>query len=178
VGCWDADQARDRLRRYVLEEMGSQDSVWIVAETGFVKKGLHWAGVKRQYSGAAGRIENSQVGVFLCYAGGAALGCLMRNSVFLAVGRGWQRCRVAGIADEVGFAIKPGLARRMMARARDAGVAPSWVTADAVYGNDTKLRRCRSGAAVKYLSHRTSQEGNWSYCTPAHCGTTAFPEIM
>jgi len=86
VGCWDADQARDRLRRYVLEEIGSQDSVWIVAETGFVKKDLHWAGVKRQYSGAAGRIKNSQVGVFLCYAGGAAVSCLMGNSIFLASG--------------------------------------------------------------------------------------------
>jgi hypothetical protein len=56
----------------VLEEIGSQDSVWIVAETGFVKKDLHWAGVKRQYSGAAGRIKNSQVGVSLCYAGGGS----------------------------------------------------------------------------------------------------------
>ncbi len=41
----------------------------IVDETGFVKKGQHSAGVQRQYSGTAGRIENSQIGVFLCYAG-------------------------------------------------------------------------------------------------------------
>src|ERR1700680_489723 len=43
-------------------------AVLIVDETGFLKKGQHSAGVKRQYSGTAGRIENSQIGVFLCYA--------------------------------------------------------------------------------------------------------------
>ena len=42
--------------------------VLIVDETGFLKKGRHSAGVQRQYSGTAGRIENSQVGVFLAYA--------------------------------------------------------------------------------------------------------------
>jgi SRSO17 transposase len=65
---WDADEARDRVREYVVEELGSPDAVLIVDETGFVKKGVHSAGVKRQYSGTAGRIENSQVGVFLGYA--------------------------------------------------------------------------------------------------------------
>ena len=65
---WDADQVRDRLRSYALEELHSADAVLIVDETGFLKKGSHSAGVKRQYSGTAGRIENSQVGVFLCYS--------------------------------------------------------------------------------------------------------------
>ena len=66
---WDADAARDVLRGYVIEHLGDQDSVLIVDETGFIKKGKHSAGVQRQYSGTAGRIENSQIGVFLCYAG-------------------------------------------------------------------------------------------------------------
>lgn len=64
---WDADQVRDRIRSYALEELSSAEAVLIVDETGFLKKGSHSAGVKRQYSGTAGRIENSQVGVFLCY---------------------------------------------------------------------------------------------------------------
>src|ERR1035437_2679232 len=74
--CWDADQARDLGRSYAIDELGSEDAVLIVDETGFLKKGSHSAGVKRQYSGTAGRIENSQVGVFLCYGSdkGAALG--------------------------------------------------------------------------------------------------------
>jgi SRSO17 transposase len=65
---WDADAARDQVRDYVVEELSRLDVVLIADEAGFLKKGLHSVGVKRQYTGTAGRIENSQVGVFLCYA--------------------------------------------------------------------------------------------------------------
>jgi SRSO17 transposase len=65
---WDADVVQGRLREYVQEELGSGDAVLVLDETGFLKKGVHSAGVQRQYSGTAGRIENSQIGVFLCYA--------------------------------------------------------------------------------------------------------------
>ena len=40
----------------------------VVEETGFLKKGTKSVGVKRQYSGTAGRVENCQVGVFVAYA--------------------------------------------------------------------------------------------------------------
>ena len=67
---WDQDAARDLCRDYVLEHLGAADGVLIVDETGFLKKGGHSAGVARQYSGTAGRVENAQIGVFLAYAGG------------------------------------------------------------------------------------------------------------
>ncbi|GAA3475707.1 hypothetical protein GCM10018966_002330 [Streptomyces yanii] len=63
---WDADEVRDEVRSYVLEHLGG-DGVLIVDETGFLKKGDRSAGVQRQYTGAAGRIENAQVEVFLAY---------------------------------------------------------------------------------------------------------------
>ena len=66
---WDEDAARDLCRDHVLEHLGSEDGVLVVDETGFLKKGEHSAGVARQYSGTAGRIENAQIGVFLAYAG-------------------------------------------------------------------------------------------------------------
>lgn len=65
---WDADAVRDELRAYVVDRLGTDDAVLVVDEMGFLKKGTHSAGVKRQYSGTAGRIENCQVGVFLAYA--------------------------------------------------------------------------------------------------------------
>jgi hypothetical protein len=65
---WDADLVRDDLRDYVVESLGDPGAVLVVDETGFVKKGAKSAGVQRQYSGTAGRIENCQVGVFLAYA--------------------------------------------------------------------------------------------------------------
>jgi SRSO17 transposase len=65
---WDEDGVRDDLRNYVVEELGTAEATLIIDETGFLKKGTHSVGVKRQYSGTAGRIENCQIGVFLAYA--------------------------------------------------------------------------------------------------------------
>ncbi|GHE64730.1 hypothetical protein GCM10017771_88330 [Streptomyces capitiformicae] len=65
---WDADAVRDDIRAYAVEHLGTDGGVLIVDETGFVKKGHASAGVQRQYTGTAGRIENSQVGVFLACA--------------------------------------------------------------------------------------------------------------
>src|SRR5919109_3848950 len=65
---WDADAVRDDLCCYVMEHLGAPQGVMVIDETGFLKKGRHSAGVARQYSGTAGRIENCQIGVFLAYA--------------------------------------------------------------------------------------------------------------
>jgi SRSO17 transposase len=109
---WDADAARDQLRNYAQQELHSPDAVLIVDETGFPKKRLHSAGVKRRYTGTAGRIENSQVGVFLCYGGNRGAALVDRK---LHIPREWaadlEHRRAAGIPDTVEFATKPELAR-------------------------------------------------------------------
>ena len=65
---WDADAVRDDLRDYVIDAFGDPGAILVVDETGDVKKGVHSVGVQRQYTGTAGRIENSQVAVYLTYA--------------------------------------------------------------------------------------------------------------
>ena len=96
------------LREYVVEQLGERDAVLIVDETGFVKKGQHSAGVQRQYSGTAGRIENSQIGVFLCYAGRGGSVFIDRE---LYVPKAWTddrvRCEASGIPESVELATKP-----------------------------------------------------------------------
>jgi SRSO17 transposase len=138
---WDADAARDVLRQYVVEQLATSDAVLVVDETGFVKKGKHSAGVQRQYSGTAGRIENSQIGVFLCYAGHGGSAFIDRE---LYLPQSWiddpPRCKAAGIPDTIKFATKPQLARLMLERALDASVPCAWVTGDEVYGGDRHLR--------------------------------------
>ena len=62
--CWDADAVRDDLRCYVIEAFGDPGGVFIVDETGNVKRGVESVGVQRQYTGTAGRIQNAQVAVF------------------------------------------------------------------------------------------------------------------
>jgi SRSO17 transposase len=159
---WDADSARDQLRDYVLEELNSPDAVLIVDETGFLKKGIHSAGVKRQYTGTAGRIENSQVGVFLCYGSdkGAAL---VDRELYLP--QEWaadgERRRSAAIPDAVEFATKPELARRMIGRALDSGSTAAWVAADEVYGHDSKLRRFLEGRQMAYVLAVASDQRLW-----------------
>jgi SRSO17 transposase len=73
---WDADMVRDELRTYLMHHLRDADAVLVIDETGFLKKGRHSAGVTRQYSGTAGRIENCQIGGFLADASrlGHALG--------------------------------------------------------------------------------------------------------
>jgi SRSO17 transposase len=139
---WDADGVRDDVRDVVVECLGDAErGVLIVDETGFLKKGTKSAGVARQYSGTAGRIENSQIGVFLAYASERGRALIDRE---LYLPKEWtgdrERCREAGIGDEVAFATKQVLAQRMVERALDAGVPFGWVTADELYGQDTKFR--------------------------------------
>ena len=138
---WDARQVRDDLRGYVAEQLGGPAGVLIVDETGFVKKGTMSAGVQRQYSGTAGRVENCQVGVFLAYASPAGR-ALIDAELYLP--RSWAgdraRCAQAGVPAEAGFATKPELGRVMLGRALEAGMPARWATADEAYGQDHKFR--------------------------------------
>jgi SRSO17 transposase len=149
---WNTEGLRDDVRDVVVECLGDARAVLIVDETGFVKKGTKSAGVARQYSGTAGRIENSQIGVFLAYASDQGR-ALMDRELYLP--KEWlddrARCREAGIGDEVTFGTKQVLAQRMIERALDAGVPFSWVTADEVYGQDTKFRLWLESRGVAHV---------------------------
>jgi SRSO17 transposase len=139
---WDADALRDQVRRYVVDHLGTADGVLVVDETGFLKKGRASAGVQRQYTGTAGRIENSQVGVFLAYASSRGRALIDRR-LYLPEQTWCQdadRCRRAGVPDDVVFATKPRMALRMITAALDAGVNSSWVTGDEAYGQGPGLR--------------------------------------
>jgi SRSO17 transposase len=129
---WSADDVSDDLRDYVIAGFGDKAGVLVPDETGFLKKGTKSAGVQRQYSGTAGRVGNCQLGVFLAYAVPGGGRALIDRELYLP--ESWTsdrgRCREAGIGDEVEFAIKPELARTMIARAVEAGVPFSWVAAD------------------------------------------------
>jgi len=153
---WDADAVRDDVRDYVVEHLspgvGDPAGVLVVDETGFLKKGTKSAGVARQYSGTAGRIENCQVGVFLGYATSRARTFLDRE---LYLPKAWtedrDRCRQARVPDKVEFATKPELAMRMLTRVLDAEVPAGWVTGDEVYGQHYRLRRMLEERAMPYV---------------------------
>ena len=157
---WDADAIRDDLRDYVTEHLGGAGAVLVVDETGDLKKGTGTVGVQRQYTGTAGRVENSQVAVLLAYATDAGHAFIDRE---LYLPASWatdpDRRAVAGVPADRVFATKPELARQMLTRALDAGVGAQWVAGDEVYGQSPDLREELQARGVGYVlavasSHR------------------------
>jgi SRSO17 transposase len=159
---WDASAVEARLSEYVKDEFGAPDAVLVLDETGFLKKGDHSAGVQRQYSGTAGRIENSQVGVFLCYASTRG-SVLLDRELYLPLS--WvedgPRCRAAGIPEQIHFATKPMLGMRMLERAFAAGLPCGWVAGDEAYGRDGKLRRRLEERYQPYVLAVASDQRLW-----------------
>jgi SRSO17 transposase len=159
---WDPEAVRDELRRYVLQHLGDPAAVLGLDETGFLKKGRHSAGVARQYSGTAGKVDNCQIGVFLGYA--SPLGhALFDRELYLP--EEWtdnrERCQHAGIPADRHVATKPQLGRQMLARALAAGVPARWITADSVYGNDRRLRMWLEAQPQAYVLAVSGQEYVW-----------------
>ena len=149
---WDADAVRDELHTYLRQHLGDPHGVLVLDETGFLKKGRYSAGVARQYSGTAGKVDNCQIGVFLSYA--SPLGhALLDRELYLP--QAWtgdrERCRQAGIPEDRHFATKPQLAQQMLARAFAAGVPAAWVTGDSVYGDNRQLRRWLEAQPQAYV---------------------------
>jgi SRSO17 transposase len=152
AAAWDTGGVRDDVRGYVVRNLGSADGVLVVDETGFLKKGVRSAGVQRQYSGTAGRVENCQLGVFCGYVTGKGRALIDRE---LYLPRSWtddrDRCRQAAVPDDVEFATRAELARVMLARALDAGVPAAWVAADEAYGKDHKFRAWLEQRRIGYV---------------------------
>jgi SRSO17 transposase len=139
---WDVDGVRDDVRGYVLQHLSDETGVFVVDDTGFVKKGVRSAGVARQYTGTTGKVDNCQIGVFLAYASSQGRALVDRE---LYLPTSWtedrDRCTRAGVPDEVGFQTKPQLGIAMLARAHAADrLAGSWVTADEAYGQNPIFR--------------------------------------
>jgi SRSO17 transposase len=150
---WDEGACRDAVRRYVARYLGDRGAVLAVDETGFLKKGRMSAGVARQYTGTAGRVENCQAGVFLAYAAPDGSRALIGRELYLP--EKWtsdrDRCRAAGIGEEVAFATKPELAEKMIGRAVTAGMPFSWVAGDEVYGGNPGLRSWLEDESIAYV---------------------------
>ena len=138
---WSVAEARTALCGYVEDHLGDPQVVGIIDETAFLKKGTHSAGVARQYSGTAGRVENCQVGVFLAYAGAQGY-ALLDAELYLP--KGWTdkpaRLQGVGLAPDTPFATRPQLAQRLLSRAQAAGVSLAWVVGDTVHGHLGRLR--------------------------------------
>ena len=157
-GRWDADALGDVVREYALETLSDGEAVLVVDETGFLKQGKASCGVARQYTGSAGKITNCQIGVFACYVSrhGHAL---IDRALYLP--KEWtddrRRLKAAHVPNNVDFATKPQIARRMITRAIAAKVPFSFVATDTVYGTgmiEALLRNEGKGYVLGVASNR------------------------
>ena len=159
---WDADAARDVYVQFVCETFGDADGIGVVDESGFIKKGTHSVGVKRQYSGTAGKVENCQIGTFLSYA--SAFGHVFVDRR-LYLPEEWsadaERRAQAKVPADVAFQTKPQQASAMLASAWAHGVPMRWVCGDEVYGESTELREVVAGSGRWYVLAVRTTEPIW-----------------
>ncbi len=130
----------DIYQELLSEQVVEENGMLSVDDTGFVKKGKHSAGVKRQYCGRLGKTENCQSGVFLAYAGKNGYGLV---DCELSLPQEWfsqdfaQLYKECRIPEDKEFSTKNEIAQRMLNRAMCSGLFQArWVGCDAAYGND------------------------------------------
>ena len=146
---WDADALRDIVRDYVIEHLADDDAVLVIDETSFLKQGKASCGVARQYTGSAGKISTARSESFATYVSRHGHAFIDRA---LYLPKEWtddpDRLEAAYVPADAGFATKPKLATRMIARAIAASVPFKWVAGDTVYGVgdiEQQLRRAGKG---------------------------------
>jgi SRSO17 transposase len=147
---WDERIVRANLARRMCAEI--DPDVWVIDDTGFVKKGRCSVGVARQYSGTLGRVDNCQVGVSISAASDRA-SCPINWRIFLP--EEWdsdtERRAKAHVPDDVGHREKWRLALDMIDEAHGWGVEPGAVTSDAGYGDITAFREGLTERAIAYV---------------------------
>jgi SRSO17 transposase len=138
---WEDDLILAELRQHVSEVWDDPNGVLFGDGSGFPKKGDHSCGVKRQYCGRLGKVENCQIGIFLGY--GCRYGhTLIDHRLFLP--KEWacdpQRRKETGVPKEVAYKETWEIFLDQMDECKD--VPHSWVTADAEFG---RVYQCRKG---------------------------------
>jgi len=159
---WEEDRTRDRLQEMVVREHGGPNSIGIVDETSDVKKGDKTPGVQRQWCGTVGKTENCTVTVHLAYATGD-FHCLVDGDLFLP--EDWSadrdRCRAAGIPEDVVYRPKWKIALELFDRARRNGVLFDWLTCDEGYGGKPEFLRQLEARGQVFVAEVPTTFSGW-----------------
>lgn len=79
---WDEELLRNRLQQLIASEHAHRYAIGCVDETGTTKSGKHTAGVKRQYNGNRGKVENCINNVAVSYSS-EDFHCLLDAQLYL-----------------------------------------------------------------------------------------------
>ena len=150
---WSDQAVLGRVRDWVVPALGTEDGCyWIVDDSGHPKYGKHSVGVAHQYCGNLGKTANCQVAVSLSLAtehGSVPL------DYRLYLPKEWAgdsaRRHKVGVPARMVFATKPEIALAQIRSAKDAGVPPGVVLADAAYGDETDFRDQITALGLPYV---------------------------
>lgn len=160
---WNEDRARQRLQQIVVKQHGGRHQIAIIDETSDVKKGNKTPGVKRQWCGTRGKTENCMVTVHLGYAQGD-FHCLLDGDLFLP--EDWaadrERCREAGIPDDVEYRPKWQIAIDLYDRARANGVSFDWLACDEGYGGKPEYLRQMNARGQVFVAEVPTTFTGWT----------------
>jgi SRSO17 transposase/CheY-like chemotaxis protein len=135
---WNVPGVRDETRYYILEKLAHRESIIILEEISFLKKGKHSVGVLRQYSSDAGEVKNCQLGIFLIYASLKGV-TLLDRELYLPLE--WikdpPRRAAAEVPEELTYFTKTELAAQMLSRMGDRSFEVKWITGSSVFGDDS-----------------------------------------
>jgi SRSO17 transposase len=150
-GKWEDAKVRGELHRQVARDLGDPDGILILDGSGFPKKGKHSVGVARQWCNRLGKIDNSQVGIFIAYHGrGSSI--LVDGDLFIP--HEWTRRRArldaCHVPQEIRFRSKITIARELHEL-----VAPriphGWTVGDDEFGRPAHFRRSLRRRGERYV---------------------------
>ena len=135
---------------------------WIVDDTGFPKQGKHSVGVARQYCGELGKSDNCQAAVSLSVSTwNSSLPIAWRLYLPEVWCQDAERCRQAGVPEEVAFQTKPEIALEQIRQAMEQQVPVGVVLADAGYGKGTQFRTALTQLGLQYVVGIESNATVW-----------------
>ena len=137
---WDHGRVNKMLQQLVMDEHGSDQAIGVIDASGHAKQGDKTPGVQRQWCGETGKVDNCVVGQHLLYTDNHAqnpFSCVLASDLYLP--RSWdddrERCREAGIPDDVRYRPRCRIALDQMIDTIGNGVRFSWLTFDEEYGS-------------------------------------------
>lgn len=159
---WDHAKMRDRLQHIVAAEHDGRHRIGLIDETSFVKKGNKTPGVQKQWCGHLGKVENCMVTVHLGYTQGD-FQTLLDGELFLP--EAWhqdrERCRQAGIPEDVVYRPKWRIALELLDRALANGIGFEWLTFDEHYGGKPEFLRELSRRQQRYVAEVPKNVFGW-----------------
>jgi SRSO17 transposase len=147
---WDETPIRRRIAERLSEVVRAQ--AWIVDDVSFPKCGTASVAVAPQYCGALGKRANCQVAVTV-HAATDQTSCPLQWRLFLP--QEWaqdrERCKAAGVPDDVGHTEKWRLALEILDQLAQWQLQTPVILADAGYGQNTLFRLALQERALTYV---------------------------